>query len=201
LDLAQTMGNRRREAFIISAVATLAGAAGHAERAVRLDAAAFAAIAALGAVLAKPMHATCAPFVGRSSMVLGEAQAEAAAAAGRALTLARAVEEARIWLAETPFSDAVRPSRRETLPPAQEPRVLRAAPARSSVLGLSPRELEVAALVARGMTNRQIAEALVITEGTAANHVKHILARLVLDSRVQIAAWAVERGLHRASSA
>jgi DNA-binding NarL/FixJ family response regulator len=68
-------------------------------------------------------------------------------------------------------------------------------------LGLSPRELEVAALVARGMTNRQIAEELVITEGTAANHVKHILARLVFDSRVQIAAWAVERGLHRASSA
>jgi non-specific serine/threonine protein kinase len=60
---------------------------------------------------------------------------------------------------------------------------------------LSPRELEVAALVARGMTNRQIAAELVITEGTAANHVKHILARLTLDSRVQIAAWATERGM------
>ena len=40
---------------------------------------------------------------------------------------------------------------------------------------------------------------LVITEGTAANHVKHILARLTLDSRVQIAAWAVERGLYHSS--
>jgi non-specific serine/threonine protein kinase len=47
------------------------------------------------------------------------------------------------------------------------------------------------------MTNRQIAAELVITEGTAANHVKHILARLALDSRVQIAAWVIERGLHR----
>jgi non-specific serine/threonine protein kinase len=53
----------------------------------------------------------------------------------------------------------------------------------------------VAALVARGLTNRQIAAALVITEGTAANHVKHILARLDLDSRVQVAAWAIEHGL------
>ena len=70
-----------------------------------------------------------------------------------------------------------------------------------AITELTPRELEVAALVARGMTNRQIAEALVITEGTAANHVKHILARLVLDSRVQIAAWAIERGLTRRASA
>ena len=67
--------------------------------------------------------------------------------------------------------------------------------------GLTQREQEVAALVARGLTNRQIAAELVITEGTAANHVKHILARLVLDSRVQIAAWAIERGLHRSTPA
>jgi DNA-binding NarL/FixJ family response regulator len=45
------------------------------------------------------------------------------------------------------------------------------------------------------MTNRQIASELVITEGTAANHVKHILARLVLDSRVQVAAWVIERDM------
>jgi DNA-binding CsgD family transcriptional regulator len=41
----------------------------------------------------------------------------------------------------------------------------------------------------------------VITEGTATNQVKHILARLGLDSRVQIAAWAIERGLHQRSPA
>ena len=64
---------------------------------------------------------------------------------------------------------------------------------------LSQRELEVAALVARALTNRQIAEALVIAEGTVANHVKHILAKLALDSRVQIAAWAIERDLHHST--
>jgi DNA-binding NarL/FixJ family response regulator len=62
---------------------------------------------------------------------------------------------------------------------------------------LSRLVLEVAALVARGLTNRRIAEGLVITEGTAGNHVKHILNKLGLDSRVQIAAWAVEHGLHQ----
>jgi non-specific serine/threonine protein kinase len=58
---------------------------------------------------------------------------------------------------------------------------------------LSPRELEVAALVARGMTNRQIATELFITEGTARLHVKHILQKLDFTSRAQIAAWVAQR--------
>jgi hypothetical protein len=43
--------------------------------------------------------------------------------------------------------------------------------------------LEVATIIAREMTNPRIAAELVITEGTAPNHVKHILARLTFDSR------------------
>lgn len=60
---------------------------------------------------------------------------------------------------------------------------------------LTPREREVAALVAQGLTNRQIGGALFITEGTARLHVKHILQKLGFTSRAQIAAWAVEHGL------
>jgi non-specific serine/threonine protein kinase len=45
------------------------------------------------------------------------------------------------------------------------------------------------------MTNAEIARALVITEGTAANHVNHILTKLDFSSRAQIAAWAVAQGL------
>ena len=60
---------------------------------------------------------------------------------------------------------------------------------------LSARELEVVALLARGLTNRQIAEMLVISERTATTHVSHILNKLGFSSRSQIAAWAVERGL------
>jgi non-specific serine/threonine protein kinase len=50
----------------------------------------------------------------------------------------------------------------------------------------------VAALIAQGLTNAEIAARLVITGGTAGSHVAHILAKLGLRSRAQIAAWAVE---------
>ena len=56
---------------------------------------------------------------------------------------------------------------------------------------LSPREEEVAALVAEGLTNRQIAQRLVISERTAQNHVQHILTKLGFATRGQVAAWRV----------
>jgi DNA-binding CsgD family transcriptional regulator len=55
--------------------------------------------------------------------------------------------------------------------------------------GLSAREVEVAASVADGLTNREIAARLVISERTAGNHVAHILTKLGFTSRSQIAAW------------
>ncbi|ODU03517.1 MAG: hypothetical protein ABS81_13855 [Pseudonocardia sp. SCN 72-86] len=58
---------------------------------------------------------------------------------------------------------------------------------------LSPREAEIAAFVARGMTNRAIAEVAHISERTVETHVAHILAKLGFSSRSQIAAWAVTR--------
>jgi DNA-binding CsgD family transcriptional regulator len=58
--------------------------------------------------------------------------------------------------------------------------------------GLSAREREVAALVGRGLSNRAIAETLVISEGTAEVHVKRILSKLGFRSRAQIAVWSVE---------
>jgi len=65
---------------------------------------------------------------------------------------------------------------------------------------LTRREQEVAGLVARGLTNRQIATELVFTEATAAKHIEHILDKLGLTSRTQIAAWAGERRLLEARS-
>jgi DNA-binding CsgD family transcriptional regulator len=60
---------------------------------------------------------------------------------------------------------------------------------------LSRREREVAVLVARGLTNREIARTLFLSERTAENHVQHILTKLGFGSRAQIAAWAVSGGL------
>lgn len=56
---------------------------------------------------------------------------------------------------------------------------------------LTPRQLEVAALVAQGCSNKQIAERLVITERSAESHVERIRDRLGFRSRAQIAAWFV----------
>jgi DNA-binding CsgD family transcriptional regulator len=56
---------------------------------------------------------------------------------------------------------------------------------------LSRRELEVADLVANGMSDREIAAQLVIAQRTAESHVQHILTKLGFKSRSQIAAWAV----------
>jgi non-specific serine/threonine protein kinase len=64
--------------------------------------------------------------------------------------------------------------------------------------GLTVRECEVAALIAQGITNRVIAETLVISERTVERHVANIFAKLDLNSRTQIAVFAVETGLtHR----
>jgi DNA-binding CsgD family transcriptional regulator len=60
---------------------------------------------------------------------------------------------------------------------------------------LSEREHEVALLVAQGLTNRQIGEQLVITRKTVETHVGHVLGKLGLVSRVQIATWGLRQGL------
>jgi non-specific serine/threonine protein kinase len=60
---------------------------------------------------------------------------------------------------------------------------------------LSDREREVAILLTRGLTNREIADHLVVSRKTAEAHVSHILTKLGLANRLQIATWAYERGL------
>ncbi len=60
---------------------------------------------------------------------------------------------------------------------------------------LTPREREVAALLAEGLTNSQLAERLYISPRTAAVHVSNLLAKLGMASRTEVAAWAVRSGL------
>jgi DNA-binding NarL/FixJ family response regulator len=59
---------------------------------------------------------------------------------------------------------------------------------------LTERELEVAILVAEGLTNSEIGLRLSLAPGTVANHIGHILTRLRLRKRAQVAAWAVRQG-------
>jgi DNA-binding NarL/FixJ family response regulator len=60
---------------------------------------------------------------------------------------------------------------------------------------LTERELEVVALVAQGLSNREIAERFVISEKTVKTHIGHILAKLDLKDRTQLAIYALRHDL------
>jgi serine/threonine-protein kinase PknK len=112
---------------------------------------------------------------------LGEEGFAAAWAEGKAMSLGQAIEYA---LSEEEEREP------PTLVPATEQ-----PPAEERIERLTPREQEVALLVARGLTNRQIASELSVSRSTANNHVARILGKLGLRSRAQIAAWVTERRL------
>jgi DNA-binding CsgD family transcriptional regulator len=79
---------------------------------------------------------------------------------------------------------------RDKLTPAQAME-----PARQSASDtLTAREREIASLVADGLSNRDIAEKLVISEGTVEVHVKHVLGKLGFSSRAQVAGWFARQG-------
>ena len=107
---------------------------------------------------------------------IGDERFQAAWAAGRELPLEEAIELAADLRAE-PSTASDRS----------------ASPQTSS--GLSARELEVLRLVAQGHTDREIADALLISRRTATTHLTHILDKLGLDSRTAAATYAVRHGL------
>lgn len=73
-------------------------------------------------------------------------------------------------------------------------------PKPQTVAALTDRERQVLVLVARGLSNRQIADQLVISERTARTHVSNILSKLGLASRTQAALWAIREGIAPAPS-
>ncbi len=116
------------------------------------------------------------------------------AAAGMASQAAEHFRTARDLAPEVPaFHSAIEvPDRTPISAPA--PSTDRAAPRRyrrggTAETTLTPREREIATLVAEGLTNRQIAQRLFISDRTAETHVIHILNKLGFTSRAQVAAW------------
>jgi HD-GYP domain-containing protein (c-di-GMP phosphodiesterase class II)/DNA-binding CsgD family transcriptional regulator len=73
--------------------------------------------------------------------------------------------------------------------------IARGRPRLERVAGLSEREVEVLRLVARGLSNREIAEQLVVSTRTAEHHVQHIYAKIGLSSRAAAALFAMEHAL------
>jgi NarL family two-component system response regulator LiaR len=84
-----------------------------------------------------------------------------------------------------------------TLHPSVAARLVRGLnhPGDTSLADLSERELDVLRLIARGMSNKEIAEALTIAEGTVKSHVSNILSKLHLAHRTQAALYALKRKL------
>ena len=97
------------------------------------------------------------------------------------------------------FDEAVEYALALTAPAAPEPRTRTASVGARAIepdaMYLTAREREVAALIVQGRTNREIAEALVLSERTVDSHVRNVMGKLEVNSRAQVAAWAVQHGI------
>jgi predicted ATPase/class 3 adenylate cyclase/DNA-binding CsgD family transcriptional regulator len=180
-------GRERRVPYALHYLGVVALELGHTERAARLFGAADAVRERVGRPPSPQDLAEHERQLAGLRRALGAERFATAWDGGRALSIDQAIEYA-LTAPTVPRIPA------QPLPPA-----VPAAPARSAsdalAASLSMREREVAALVARGYTNRQIADTLVISERTASTHVTHILNKLGFTGRSQVAVWAVEHGL------
>jgi non-specific serine/threonine protein kinase len=163
-------------AAILEGLAWPISALGRATQAARLFGAAEALREVVGTAILPHWQADHDRAEATVRAALGEEDLAAAWRAGRALTLEQAVA---LGLAgDESGLDALGRA---------------AGPGAGGAFGaLSGREAEVARLVARGLTNRQIAEALVLQPSTVGNHLQRIYARLGLSGRAQLAAWVAE---------
>ncbi len=179
LAIYQEMGDTAGIAFVLEWLAMQAAVQRQSARALSLAGTAAALRETVGAPLSPGSRAKLDEKLAAARKALGEAAAAAAWAEGRGQSIAEAVAFALAPADGAPSAPVDARLSRETRDAAS-----------SSVLSI--REFEVVALIARGCTNREIAAKLVITEGTAANHVAHIFNKLGFSSRSQIAVWAVE---------
>jgi DNA-binding NarL/FixJ family response regulator len=179
LALLRELGDKPCSANAFEQMGHLALAHGRARRAARLFAAASGLDQASGRGAIPARRAAVERALAAARAALEEAGFAEAWSEGQEMEYHQAVEYALGGLTRDPVAAAT---------PKQAPLAGRADP-------LTAREREVAALIARGLMNRQIGAELVITERTVETHVANILSKLGLTSRTQIATWAVAQGL------
>ena len=178
LAISRSAGRKESITNALEGMASLAAARETDPRAARLWGAAEAGREATGIALPPGELALHERHLASARSQLGEAAWEEALSEGRAMSLDEAAEYAL---------------ERENVPPTAP--MPEEAIAGEPAGNLTRREREVAVLVARGLTNRQIAEELSISTRTAGNHVAKVLRKLGLNSRSRIATWATESGL------
>jgi predicted ATPase/DNA-binding CsgD family transcriptional regulator len=183
LELCMATGQRLGIARGLEAFAELAVVRGDHAAAVRLEGAASALREVVGQVRSAAAQARLDGLLATAHRQLGASSASLVAEGRRLGTL----EAVRYALA----SGAPAPENAQPSPAVNGAGRSAAGPAAPSVL--TTREQQIAQLIARGLSNRAIAEELVISTATAARHVANILAKLGLNSRAQVAAWTTEQ--------
>jgi predicted ATPase/DNA-binding SARP family transcriptional activator/DNA-binding CsgD family transcriptional regulator len=178
LVMSQNMGRKPQVIESLEGMASLAGALGEDTRAAHLWGAAEAAREVTGIALSPGERDLHEPYLASARSRLGEIAWEEALAGGRAMSLEEAVEYA--------LSKEVEPAT-PTFP------VPEASSADQPPVALTPREKEVAVLVAKDLSNRQIASQLMLSEHTVATHIRNILKKLGLRSRTQIASYFTDQ--------
>ena len=165
LHIDRQLGDLWHMAWSTEALGWVAADTGRFERGARLLGVAAGLWPQTGTQLADPWQAWHAAAMEQLRERLGAVRLTAAIEAGRALTRA----EALAFALEEAGPVAAKPGPEH--------------------LQLSTRELEVAALVAAGLGNRAIAERLFLSPRTVEKHVEHVMDKLALGSRAEIAAW------------
>jgi ATP/maltotriose-dependent transcriptional regulator MalT len=178
LSLMRELGNEWGLVLCIEGLAETASAAGGNELAVRLLGAATAWREASGAPLPPNERRDYEAVLATARAALGEEACAAAQLRGRAM----------------PLEQAIGAALSVPVPHISAPGARAEAQAEETASELTRREAEVAGLIARGFSNRQIGSHLAISEATAQRHVANILAKLGVTSRVQVAIWAVRQG-------
>jgi predicted ATPase/DNA-binding CsgD family transcriptional regulator len=175
LRLASQLGDRFIVAECLHGLGAVAGTRSAIDGAVRLFAAAEALRDSIGARLSGHRRAEDDRRIGEVRASLSEEAFAALWAEGQSMPLDEAIACALSVAEPSATSEEPAPSA------DNDP--------------LSAREREVATLLAQGLTNRRIAEELVVATSTVDRHVVNILRKLDLTSRAQVAAWAVAQGL------
>jgi len=205
IQLSLATGQRLAIARGIDSFAALAVLEDDLARAVKL-AGAGSALRAAGHALSGSAQARLEALTETARLALGAAATDALVAEGAQLSAHEAVAYA-LGLRDGGQEAAPaqpEPEARPAAPQGKANGVTRSRPAPlpglvSSSGVLTARELEIARLIARGLSNRGIADELTISPATAARHVANIFGKLGFSSRAQVAAWAAERepGTHR----
>jgi predicted ATPase/DNA-binding CsgD family transcriptional regulator len=188
--------NKREIAEWLEVLAIMACTHGQPSQAAHLFGAADSALEEIGSSMGPARSARYRRYVAEVRDALGDEAFAAAWAEGRAMPFEDALAAA--LTAEDRGAGWNGPPGER--PGPSSPRVRRSTPSRPTPVNgasgrLTRREQEVAALLARGLTNREIAAELTIAERTAETHVCKILSKLSLTRRAQLTAWAVQHDL------